>query len=181
MPERLISMFPKTRVNDMFANANTKLNFSPVTGQPYKDAIIKGTPNIDSRFYADFYKKIGIDIVVETVLDYPYNFLTEKTYRPIAAGRPFIVAGPLHTLSFLKSLGFKTFSSILNESYDEIVNPEERLLSVCQVILDIANRPVDTIKQEVYSIKNILIHNQQCLMNLPNNQFEYFKEQLKID
>lgn len=51
---------------------------------------------------------------------------TEKTLRAIASGHPFLVLGNPRTLDGLKKDGFRTFEGILNESYDEIKDREER-------------------------------------------------------
>ena len=39
-------------------------------------------------------------------------------WKPIVCKQAFIVIGPKNTLQYLKKLGFKTFSCIINESYD---------------------------------------------------------------
>jgi hypothetical protein len=180
MSKNLIKLSPATRINDLFVTENTTLDFSTVA-DPYKDPLIQGNPNIDNRVAADFYKKIGIDIVVETAMEYPYNFITEKTYRPIANGRPFVIIGPLHSLSFLKSLGFLTFSSIIDESYDNIKDPEKRFITACNSIRAFVNQPINTVVDNLQSIETILIKNQQHFKNLKNNQLALFKEKLQID
>ena len=86
---------PLTRVNDRFS-VTVPCDEIAVD---FKDAIVEGKPNHDFRVQAPFYKKIGVDIVAETVFEYPYPFLTEKTYRPIASLRPFILVGP-YTVSY---------------------------------------------------------------------------------
>ena len=53
-------------------------------------------------------------------------FLTEKTAKMFMAQRMFIMFAPQHTLRFIKSLGFDTFDSIIDESYDNIADPRER-------------------------------------------------------
>lgn len=180
MPENLLVTYPLNRINDLFVKTDSTLDFS-LPGHTYKDSIIQGRPNVDHRFVADFYRKIAIDIVVETAMQYPYNFVTEKTYRPIINGRPFIILGPSKTLRFLKSLGFLTFSSIIDESYDEILDPEERFLKVCDVVLDFVKRPLPQVIQDVKGLKHILQHNRKNLARLSDIQLEDLKKQIKID
>jgi hypothetical protein len=178
MPENLLTTVPATRINDLFVKSGSTLNFSPVSCA-FKDPLIEGRPNLDHRFYAEFYKKIAVDIVVETAMDYPYNFMTEKTYRPIASGRPFIIVGPYHSLFFLRSLGFLTFPSIIDESYDEILDPEQRFNAACVSIKNFVDRPIDRVIEDVSSIKDVLEKNRICLQNLFVNELEKFKEQIK--
>lgn len=173
-----LTTYPFTRVNDMFLKENTPIRCVPLDNN-FKDTLIKGEPNSDYRWQADFYQKIGVDIVTETVFDYPYPFITEKTYRPMASLRPFIIVGPFHTLYFLKQVGFKTFSAIIDESYDNIVDPEKRFMSVCNSIKLFVSKPLDQIQSELYSIKDILLYNQTHLFNLTKN--ELLKFQLALD
>ena len=178
--ENLLTTLPKNRINDVFVNPGSRLNFSPVH-TPMKDPIIQGKPFVDHIGYADFYKKIGIDIVSESVMKYPYPFITEKTYRPIASGRPFISIGPAGTLDFLKSLGFNTFPCIIDESYDKIENPEKRFIKICESIMEFVNRPIDDIINDIKKVEHDLKHNLACLHDLPAAQLIKFKEQIKLD
>lgn len=180
MPEQLLTVFPPTNIRDLFIGPNSDLD-STWPDQNYRDDIIQGRPYVDSRDHADFYRKIGLDIVVETAMQYPYSFITEKTYRPIANGRPFIVLGPAHTLSFLRSLGFETFASIVDESYDGILEPEARFKAVCATVKAFVDRELDSVVKDVRSLEPLLIHNQQTLKQLLANQLNLFQEALKID
>lgn len=51
-------------------------------------------------------------------------FITEKTFRPIAMGHPFIVLGQPLLLKKLQSFGFKT--DFIDTSYDEIADNKKR-------------------------------------------------------
>lgn len=180
MSNNFLVTVPRTRINDCFVSLGSRLNFSPAA-TTYKDPIIQGRPNFDFRFDADFYQKIGVDIVAETAMHYPYPFITEKTYRPIACGRPFIILGPVGTLKFLQHLGFMTFSSIIDESYDLLPDAEERFYQACQSIKKFVDRPVHDIVRDVVRVKAELMHNINCLSSLKQKQLQALKEQIKID
>lgn len=66
------------------------------------------------------YQKTAYSLVTETNFDNHYVFFTEKIVKPILARRLFIVVGNRYSLRTLKELGFKTFDSIIDESYDSI-------------------------------------------------------------
>ena len=117
-------------------------------------------------YQADFYKNFGLDIVTETVFDYPYPFITEKTLRPITSKRPFIVVGAVGTLNLLRKKGFRTFNQILDESYDDIINPSDRFDSVTASIKNFVTQPLDKIKNDVISISDVLEHNFQHYLML---------------
>ena len=65
--------------------------------------------------------------------------LTEKSLRPIACGQPFILAGTYGSLKYLRSYGFKTFNNIWNEQYDNIEDPQERLVAITDLMKQIAS------------------------------------------
>lgn len=149
---------PFTRVNDnLCVNEDT----NPINNDIISNEI-PGNPNdINSRYQASFYENFGLDIVTETVFDYPYPYITEKTLRPISSKRPFIIVGSAESLNLLHSKGFYTFSSIIDESYDSIKNPASRFHCVCNSIKKFITQPIEKIQKDVDSISSILEHNFQ--------------------
>ena len=150
---------PLTRVNDRLKLKNGDSN--PVTD----DILSPHIPDIEnkkrSRYQSDFYKYYGLDIVTETVFNYPYPYISEKTMRPIVSKRPFIVVGASGILALLKSKGFQTFSNIIDESYDEILDYSDRFDSVTASIKEFVTQPIEKVRQDVASVTNTLEHNFQ--------------------
>lgn len=72
------------------------------------------------RFYEDFL----IEIAIETYTVGNTFFVTEKTVRPLVAGKPFLLFGPRHFLRRLHSLGIQTYNSLWSEHYDEYEGAE---------------------------------------------------------
>lgn len=173
----LLVTHPRTRINDRFVMSTQQIDFSPIDVN-FNDTIIKGVSGVDYRAQADFYNKIGVDIVTETAFEYPYPFITEKTYRPIASMRPFIIVGPYQTLKFLKQVGFKTFSVIIDEAYDDIRDPEQRFVTVCDAIKTFVDRPLDSVRSDLAQVNDILIHNRTHLENLISFELERFRQQI---
>jgi hypothetical protein len=66
-----------------------------------------------------FYNQFQIEIIAETVTRGETFFPTEKTARPIIGCRPFLLFGPVGFLDNLKQTGFKTFSDLWDENYDQ--------------------------------------------------------------
>jgi len=56
-------------------------------------------------------------------------FISEKTFKPIAVGHPFIIYGNKHSLRYLRDLGYQTFSPYINEAYDDL-NGWDRLIAI---------------------------------------------------
>jgi len=56
--------------------------------------------------------------VTETVYTGRRSHLTEKSFKPIALGMPFILTATAGSLAYLRSYGFQTFGDFWDESYD---------------------------------------------------------------
>lgn len=112
----------------------------------------------------DFYNTHAIDIVTESALDYPYVYLSEKTFRPILMETPFIAVCPQGTLRHLRSFGIKTFGDYWDESYDDISDPRDRFLAVTKVIQQVCNRPLSEIKRIYQNMRPRLYHNRTLLL-----------------
>jgi hypothetical protein len=69
-------------------------------------------------------------IVTETVFYYDKLHLTEKIFKPIVSKQPFMLLAAPGNLAYLRSYGFKTFDSVIDESYDNIVDNDARIEAV---------------------------------------------------
>jgi len=89
------------------------------------------TPSCASAdYHVSDYNQTMFEVVLETMFDDDRWHLTEKIFRPIACGQPFILVSTPGSLKYLKSYGFKTFDKYIDESYDQITDPVVRLQSV---------------------------------------------------
>ena len=74
----------------------------------------------------NFNKRAALDSYFSIVSETHYAddqqtcFISEKTFKAIANRQPFIILGNRNSLTHLKNLGYKTFDSIIDESYDEL-------------------------------------------------------------
>ena len=119
----------------------------------------------DSSASADYctheYQTTNLEVVLETLFDDDRLHLTEKTLRPIACGHPFILMATQGSLEYLRSYGFKTFHNIINETYDTIADPAQRLEAVLIEMKRIATLPHDAKQQFYDSLRSIAAYNQQ--------------------
>ena len=73
------------------------------------------------------YANTWYSILAETNNGNPHGVsLTEKIGRAFFAKRIFILFGAAGSLALLKKLGFRTFDTVIDESYDEIVDSYHR-------------------------------------------------------
>lgn len=103
-------------------------------------------------------------------------FISEKMFKPMLCMQPFIVVGSKNTLSKLRELGYKTFESFIDESYDTL-DDEERFEKIIEAL-----KKIDKIEDKIQWYKDmfpILKHNYNLLRNSAkgtNSSFNEFKE-----
>jgi hypothetical protein len=108
------------------------------------------------------YNQTAYSLVAETGIDNRYSFFTEKTARPIMARRLFVMFSGARFLENLRRIGFKTFDTVIDESYDRIVDNHHRW----QAAFEQVKKLCEMDQQEVFEkIAPIVEHNYQLLMN----------------
>ena len=91
---------------------------------------------------------------------------TEKTLKPIMNFHPFILVANAGSLKHLKEYGFKTFSPFIDESYDDIVETNKRLVKVMNEVERVCKIPESALKDIYKDLLSKVVHNQ-------NKIFEY--------
>ena len=86
--------------------------------------------------------------------------LTEKAFKPMLNARPFVLLGSAGSLHLLRAMGFRTFASLINESYDAINDGQQRVLAALLEVERLAGLP----KSAWGSIFPVLAHNQRQLL-----------------
>lgn len=109
-----------------------------------------------NRNIMQYYTQFHVEIVAETYTIGPCFFTTEKTIRPIVAGKPMLIYGPRDYLANLRDLGFRTWHDHWDESYDSLEGPG-RWHRIKQCMKDINIQDID---------RSIAEHNQQRLTEL---------------
>lgn len=115
------------------------------------------------------YEQSYFSIVAETMFYENYNYLSEKIYKPIAHQHPFILLGKANSLKFLKTLGFKTFSPFIDESYDSELDNKKRFDMVFNEIIRLNSLPKEELDEMLKSMDDILKYNQKYLIKVNDN------------
>jgi hypothetical protein len=71
-------------------------------------------------------------------------FLTEKTFKPIKHGQPFVIVGAPGSLQALRDLGYRTFDHAIDNSYDLETNNTRRWQLILKTIENIRTQDPDT-------------------------------------
>jgi hypothetical protein len=114
---------------------------------------------LNPRMYLDTY----FSLITETVFEYPWSFRTEKLWKPIAIGHPFIVASNSGYYKDLHKLGFRTFGHLIDESFDQIDNNQDRLERIAQVVEDLCQQDLAAF---ITAADETCKYNQQLLAEL---------------
>jgi len=88
-------------------------------------------------------------VPTETVYFGQRLHITEKTFKAIALEMPFVLLAPAGSLLYLREYGFKTFSSVFDESYDEETNDQLRLEKVTKLLKNLDSLSVSE-KQQIH-------------------------------
>lgn len=104
----------------------------------------------------DIYNQSHFSIVAETTHFNEFNHFTEKTAKPIMAKRIFVPFAGQNFLSSLQQLGFKTFSSIIDESFDNESNHLLRWQKAWTQVEYLCTQNPDLMRT---SVQEILDHN----------------------
>ena len=146
----------------VFKNKNLQIaNFS--LEQHLQPTSAAATASAD--YVSKDYVETGIEVVLETLFDDTRWHLTEKTLRPIACGKPFMLAATPGSLQYLRNYGFETFADLIDETYDTIADSADRLDAVIREMKRIAGLDADA-KQVLYTkLHAIAQRNKQRFFN----------------
>jgi hypothetical protein len=91
----------------------------------------------------DWYYKSKVDIITETMLYEDAIHITEKTYKSIYLGLPFVISATKGHLKNLRDMGFQTFNSVINEDYDNMTgkNKVKHVVDAAIELCKIYNTP----------------------------------------
>lgn len=134
-----------------------------------------GDPNrkdpdlIDNKLPRFKYAESFCTIVTETRFAEPTANFSEKVTNTMKCYRPFVLVGPPRTLEYLKILGFKTFGEFWDESYDQELDHEKRLLMIFKLIDYIDTLTWYDQKTILEKMQPIFEHNAKILKDLAEN------------
>ena len=92
-------------------------------------------------------------------------FLSEKTFKPIAMKHPFIIASRPKTLEYIRKMGYKTFSPLIDELYDLVDDDYARIKMIVEEFKRLSqNTPEQWIEWQK-NVKEIVEHNYNIFIN----------------
>jgi len=153
-----IQLLPASYEPDMFdSTVDTTGSVGLIKNQLFRglwgEIYLKASPYQDTYF----------SVVTETVHRYPYSFRTEKIWKPIAIGHPFVAVANCGFYRDLHKLGFRTFGHVIDESFDNIADNHVRTARCAEVIRDLCAQDLTSF---LTACEDVCKYNQQHLADM---------------
>jgi len=142
-------------IESVFAAQTLPINFAGETDHPMHSCWLSlFDESAESLLY----------LVTETVATGQRLHLTEKSFKPIALGMPFVIVGTRGSLEYLRSYGFRTFGDIWDESYDS-ADDSVRIERIASLLRSLDELPTQA-KQDLFdAAQEVIEHNWNHFYN----------------
>lgn len=182
----LRTTIPSSRINDDLILDPTHWNIiiqheNEFVGRNFKDELISDH-TMQSRRGEEFslkcFNHCFVYVVTETVGDYPYPYLTEKTWKAIVSKMPFMIIGGPNSLHQLQQFGFKTFSQWWSEDYDCLPTVAQRIESIVVELKKLSNLSIQDRVNLKHDMQHIVNHNHKHLASFISFDLDNIKKSL---
>ena len=145
-----VHKFPELDLEKFLANA------------PYACDSLSATDHNNHHTYVpEHYENSYMNLVMETLYDADQSggaFITEKTFKPIRHGQPFVIFGASGSIKLLKDLGYRTFDHAIDNSYDQESNNTQRFIRTVNLLRQLKDQGLDYISQQCF---DDVVYNQE--------------------
>lgn len=129
-----------------------------------------------------------VDVITETMplmhlSEKEFLFYTEKTYRSILFGKPFLILGSKKQNLKLKEYGFEIFDTIFDYDFDSEISVKNRCLGIIENLYTLKNKNFNEIRDSINEciLSNIdtakkIVYNDE---KIPNKLIELIRENPK--
>jgi len=143
--------------------------------------------NLANDVSHDDFHQTFVSLVTESLSDSNVLFLSEKIWKPIYMGHPFIVLGNPGTLKYLKKLGFQTYDRWWDETYDDEEDLEKRIDKIVFILKRLSEKNHEDLIKVREEMRDINIKNRELFKKIvsgkyefPNNEYNPQKYMIKI-
>jgi len=149
-------LIPKhSDIESIFAEQILPINFANETDHPMHSCWLSlFDESAESLLY----------LVTETVATGRRWHLTEKTFKPIALGMPFVIVGTRGSLEYLRSYGFQTFGHIWDESYDQ-ADDDVRIEKIANLLKELDDLSIADKQKMFEAAYEVIEHNWNHFYN----------------
>lgn len=128
------------------------------------DQLSQTQHNDHSLVVADHFVNSYCSIVLETHFDADHSggaFLTEKTFKCLKHGHPFVIAGTAGSLDTLRQLGYRTFDNVIDPTYNSWADNTKRWQATRSVVQHLQSMNLENVYADCWSD---IQHNQQLFV-----------------
>lgn len=141
---------------------------------PYTPLIEKYYHTVSQSLPLRIYNQGYFNLVVETDIELQEEFfLTEKTIKCLITGMPFVVLSTPRFLDHLHALGFKTYDSVWDETYDQINNHVHRMSAIVNLCKKLQQFDWQSNR---YKLMTIAMHNRARFFHLNEISTQMFSQ-----
>lgn len=116
----------------------------------------------------DLYKQSFCSVIVETSPGNKFINLSEKTIRALCLGHPIIFIATPGTVKFLRTLNFDMFDDLIDHSYDNVIDHQQRMMQSLESVKKINNYSVEELSAINQSLISRRQHNIDIMHKLYN-------------
>ena len=117
--------------------------------------------NLACNINTEEHRRTFMSIVTETLVEEGTLFLSEKIWKPIQVGHPFMVLGSTGTLDYLRNHGFRTFGEWWDESYDQMMDYRLKAEAIMKQVRKISEYSVEDLKIIRGEMEEVIRHNKE--------------------
>lgn len=119
-----------------------------------------------NKYYEDSYFSVISETTYFTSEWYhSARFLSEKAFKAIAMKHPFLLVSVPNSLEIYKEMGYKTFSPLIDESYDAELNDGKRMLMILNEIERLCNLSEQELHNFILAARKICDYNYNVLIS----------------
>lgn len=133
-------------------------------------------PSVSSIEPWEIYNRTYFSIIVETLGSGNCYLMAEKIGKCLHARRLFVHFGAANWLKKLRSFGFRTFDSIIDESYDDIEDDVERWQAAFDQVKFLSEQNLVNV---LLAAKPILDHNHHRLYQFRQERFDVMRSMIE--
>lgn len=155
-----------------------------ISSNMFKSLDIEDLSSINPNFNVPINHCINSFVFLSTETNVKENvmFFSEKSYKPIGIGMPFIILGNPGTLKELRNDGFITFNEWFDESYDNNLDLEERIKIIIKNLKKFSkysNSDLEIIRKEMHEVTEYNL-NLYKIIKTKNTLLEKIKNQIGL-
>jgi hypothetical protein len=133
-----------------------------VANGPYRcDTLNSDQHNDHSITVSEHFMQTYVSIVLETHFDADSSggaFLTEKTFKCLKHGHPFVIVGTAGSLDTLRQLGYRTFDHVIDPTYNSYKNNTQRWRATLNTVKHLQSQNLEHVYADCWAD---IHHNQQ--------------------